>query len=57
MTARKDLLTASRIDLALILMPSIGFQEAARMLARSGVAISLAARVLIQPPSRRRPLS
>jgi hypothetical protein len=57
MTARKDLVTASRIDLALILMPTIGVQEAARMLARSGVPISLSARVLSQPPSKRRHLS
>lgn len=43
---RVDLLTASRIDLALILLPLIGRLEVARMLARGGVPVGLAVRVM-----------
>lgn len=53
MTKRKDLVTASRVDLALILQPLIGLQETARMLSAASIPISLALRVLTQPSRRR----
>jgi hypothetical protein len=53
MTPRTDLLTASRIDLALILLPMVGRRAAARMLVASDVPARLAVRVLAWPDKRR----
>jgi hypothetical protein len=53
MKRRKHILTTCRIDLALILLPLTGLQEAARMLANSGIPIALAACVLSQSARRR----
>jgi hypothetical protein len=53
MIARKDILTASRVDLVLILLPIISHQEAAYALIASGVPIEVAARVLAAPAERR----
>jgi hypothetical protein len=53
MTPRTDFFTASRVDLALILLPAITWLEASCMLALSGVPADVAARVLAQPSSRR----
>jgi hypothetical protein len=53
MTPRTDLTTASRVDLALILLPAITWQEASCMLAASGVPAEVAARVLTLPGARR----
>lgn len=55
MTPRTDLVTASRIDLTLILLPSITWLEASCMLAVSGVPVEVAARVLALPLKRRAP--
>lgn len=57
MTPRTDHSTASRIDLALILLPLITWQEASVMLAVSGVPAEVAARVLTLPDARRRKVS
>jgi len=57
MVPRTDTLTASRVDLALILLPAITWQEAACMLSLSGVPPEVAARVLAQPEARRPPES
>jgi hypothetical protein len=51
---RSDLLTASKIDLALILLPLVGSREAARMLADAAVPLNIAARVLNPIGMRRR---
>jgi hypothetical protein len=53
MTPRTDLITASRVDLALILLPAITWLEASYMLAVSGVPVEVAARVLVLPAARR----
>jgi hypothetical protein len=53
MTPRTDLITASRIDLTLILMPAITWLEESVMLAASGVPAAVAARVLLLPGARR----
>lgn len=53
MTQRTDLITASRVDLALILLPAITWWEASYMLAVSGVSEEVAARVLVLPLERR----
>jgi hypothetical protein len=50
---RTDLVTASRIDLALSLLPLIGQLEVARMMARNGVPMAIARRVLAFPMRRR----
>jgi len=55
MTPRTDHLTACRIDLALILLPAITWQEAACMLTENQVPPEVAARVLTQPEARRAP--
>lgn len=55
MVERTDLITASRVDLALILMPAITWQEASVMLAVSGVPAEVAARVMALPLERRQP--
>lgn len=53
MIPRTDLITASRIDLALILLPAITWLEVSCMLALSGVPAEVAARVLAEPARRR----
>jgi hypothetical protein len=53
MTPRTDNLTASRVDLALILLPIVTWLEASCMLAVSGVPAEVAARVLAEPDRRR----
>jgi hypothetical protein len=55
MDQRADLLTASRVDLGLILLPEIGWLAAAVMFAVSGVPAEVAARVLALPLERRSP--
>jgi hypothetical protein len=55
MELRTDFFTASRVDLALILLPTITWQEASVMLAISGVPAEVAARVLVLPEARRLP--
>jgi hypothetical protein len=52
MKARTDLLTASRLDFGLTLMPVIGRQKVARILARQNVPVSLVLRVLASPSRR-----
>lgn len=54
MTERTDLLTASRVDLTLILLPEIGWLAASCTLAASEVPLEVAARVLSLPLRRRR---
>ena len=56
MTPRTDILTASRVDLALILLDEITWLEASCMLAVSGVPADVAARVLVLPGARRQVL-
>jgi len=53
MTERTDLITASRVDLTLILLPLIGRWEAAWTLAANDVPLEVAARVLALPGARR----
>lgn len=53
MTPRADLVTASRVDLTLILLPLIGQWEAAWTLAANEVPLDVAARVLALPLERR----
>jgi hypothetical protein len=53
MIKRTDLFTASKVDLTLILLPVIGWLEAACMLAEAGVPVDVAARVLALPGARR----
>lgn len=53
MTPRTDIITASRVDLTLILLPAISWLEASCMLAVSGVPAEVAARVLAEPVRRR----
>jgi hypothetical protein len=53
MHKRTDQVTASRVDLALILLPAITWWEASYMLAVSGVPAEVAARVLVLPGARR----
>lgn len=55
MELRTDLVTASRVDLALLLLPTITWLEASCMLALSGVPVEVAARVLALPGARRVP--
>jgi len=55
MKPRADIITAMRIDYALILLPAITWLEASCMLARSGVPVDVAARVLALPGARRVP--
>lgn len=58
MIERTDLLTASRVDLTLILLPEIGWLAASCTLAVSGVPIEVAARVLAMPAEpKRRPVT
>ena len=53
MIERTDLLTASRVDLVLLLLPTIGWLTAACTLAINGVPLEVAARVLAMPDARR----
>lgn len=53
MNPRTDPITASRVDLALILLPAITWLEASCMLADSGVPADVAARVMALPLERR----
>jgi hypothetical protein len=53
MIERTDLITASRVDLTLLLLPTIGWLAAACTLAASGVPLEVATRVLALPGSRR----
>jgi hypothetical protein len=57
MNERTDLVTASRVDLALILLPVVTWLEVSRMLALSGVPAEVAARVLALPRERRVPVA
>jgi hypothetical protein len=50
---RTDLITASRVDLALILLPLVGWQATSVTLAMSGVPPDVAARVMALPHDRR----
>ena len=50
---RTDILTASRVDLVLALLPIITRAEAEQSLADSGVPADIAARVLDHPEQRR----
>lgn len=53
MIARTDIITASRVDLALLLLPEVGWLAAAVAMAVSGVPEEVAARVLALPLERR----
>jgi hypothetical protein len=53
MIERTDLVTASRVDLALILLPLVGWLETSHTLGESGVPVEVAARVLALPRERR----
>jgi hypothetical protein len=53
MTPRTDLIIASRVDLALILLPVVGWLKTSVTLAKSGVPVEVAARVLALPMARR----
>jgi hypothetical protein len=57
MTPRTDLITASRVDLTLILLPTITWLEASVALAASGVPLDVAVRVMVDPGLRRRPVN
>ena len=53
MNQRTDLITAMRVDLTLILLPAIGWLEAATTLATNEVPLEVAARVMALPMERR----
>jgi hypothetical protein len=53
MVERTDLITASRVDLALILLPLVGWLKTSYTLAASGVPLEVAVRVMVLPQSRR----
>jgi hypothetical protein len=53
MIPRLNATTAMLIDAAIILLPLVGRQEAAKMLARHKVPLMLAVRVLVVPHRRR----
>lgn len=53
MIERTDLITASRVDLTLLLLPTIGWLAAACTLAANDVPLEVAARVLALPDARR----
>jgi hypothetical protein len=53
MVERTDLITASRVDLALILLPLVGWLETSVTLAASGVPAEVAVRVMALPSARR----
>jgi hypothetical protein len=50
---RADLITASRVDLALILLPLVGWLQTSLTLAASGVPIEVAVRIMVLPGARR----
>jgi hypothetical protein len=50
---RTDLLTASRLDFGLTLLPVIGRQNVARILARQNIPVRLVLRVLASPSRRK----
>lgn len=53
MKNRTDLWTASRVDVALILMPLISAGEAEQMLLAAGIRASVIERVIHRPEERR----
>jgi hypothetical protein len=53
MIERTDLVTASRVELALILLPMIGWLKTSYTLAASGVPLEIAVRVMVLPQARR----
>jgi hypothetical protein len=53
MKPRTDLITASRVDLTLALLPLIGWWEASWTLAANGVPLDVAVRVMVVPGARR----
>jgi len=53
MTKRTDLITSCRVELTLILLPTIGWLQAASTLAANNVPLEVAARVLALPMARR----
>ena len=53
MIEHKDILTASQVDLVLILLPIVSHMEAAWALAASGLPIEVVARALATPAERR----
>jgi hypothetical protein len=53
MIERIDLITASRVDLALILLPMVGWLQTSLTLAASGVPLEVAIRVMVLPGARR----
>lgn len=53
MIERTDVMTASRVDLTLILLPAIGWLAASCMLAANQVPLDVAVRVLVLPLERR----
>jgi hypothetical protein len=53
MKPRTDLVTASRVDLTLALLPLIGWWEASWTLAANGVPLDVAVRVMVVPAARR----
>jgi hypothetical protein len=53
MIERIDHITASRVDLALILLPLVGWLATSVTLAASGVPAEVAARVMTMPLERR----
>lgn len=53
MKLRTGIVTASRVDLALILLPAVTWLEVSCMLALRGVPEEVAARVLTLPGARR----
>jgi hypothetical protein len=53
MTPRTDLITASRVDLALLLLLDVGWLATSYTVAVSGVPAEVAARVLARPLERR----
>jgi hypothetical protein len=53
MAKRIDLITARCVDLTLMLLPAIGWEEAAWTLAANDVPLEVAARVLALPLQRR----
>jgi hypothetical protein len=53
MNKRVDLVTASRVELALILLPLVGWLKTSYTLAASGVPLEVAVRVMALPEARR----
>jgi hypothetical protein len=53
MTPRTNLITASQVDLALLLLPDVGWLATSCTLAASGVPLDVAVRVMALPLARR----